>query len=301
LNARQQLLEIQGDISLVNPNGQQLTVQEIGVPAVLFWASALFGGSAAALLLLLVTVLRRARTTIHLVMVVAMFLKASALLLQWYDRDQVARTGDDSAVGVVGWQLVEKVQGIVELMMFLLIALGWKLLRNTLNVTEVRFAVGISVISLYLGVLEVSCTTAPTCSGYLAGYQLSRYVLHSLCCLVVIVAMNFNLHMIHSQLVDTPATLEAGKLYTKLHAYKAFRWLFLYFIVSPTAELFLKASVMPWDAMWIFVLLQQVRSWVLYAGVAFYFQPDRGPFRVFDLTRHAGSDDEDDDAEIAAD
>merc|ERR1712100_805779 len=122
--------------------------------------------------------------------------------------------------------------------MFLLISLGWKFLRSSLNVTEVRFAVGISVISFYLGVFEVTCTT----SSAWRGYHLSRYILHSLCCLVVIVAMNFNLQMIHSQLLDAPASMDAGKTYTKLRAYRAFRWVFLAFIVAPTIELFLKVS-----------------------------------------------------------
>merc|ERR1712083_1047638 len=100
----------------------------------------------------------------------------------------------------------------------------------------VRFAVGISLISFYLGIFEVACTTQSTCSGY----QLSRYILHSLCYLVVIVAMNFNLQLVYAQIADAPASVEAGKQYRKHHAYKAFRWTFLAFIVAPTVELFLK-------------------------------------------------------------
>merc|ERR1719359_2319861 len=128
----------------------------------------------------------------------------------------VSRTGKHTLLSSYCWQLLDKVQTILELMMFLLISLGWKFLRSTLNVTEVRFAVGICVISFYLGVFEVACKTNSTCSGY----QLSRYILHSLCYLVVIVAMNFNLNMISTQLSESPASPESGKLYRKHHAYK---------------------------------------------------------------------------------
>merc|ERR1712083_879677 len=98
----------------------------------------------------------------------------------------------------------------------------------------VRFAVGISLISFYLGIFEVACTTQSTCSGY----QLSRYILHSLCYLVVIVATNFNKQMIYAQITDAPASLESGKLYRKQQAYALFRLIFLLFIIAPTVERF---------------------------------------------------------------
>merc|ERR1740138_396356 len=140
----------------------------------------------------------------------------------------VSQTVKNSVISTISWQLLDKVQTILELMMFLLISLGWKFLRPSLNVTEVRFAVGISVISFYLGVFEVACKTNQTCSGY----KLSRYILHSLCYLVVIVAMNFNLQMVLHQISDAPANLEAGKLYQKRLAYLVFRWIFLIFILA---------------------------------------------------------------------
>lgn len=225
-------------------------------------------------------------------MLAVIFLKSFELLLRWADRMEVSRSGKDSTIGDISWQLVEKVQTILELMMFLLISLGWKFLRSTLNVTEVRFAVGISVISFYLGVFEIACTTDTTCSGY----QLSRYILHSLCCLVVIVATNFNLQMIYAQLADAPATVESGRMYGKLRAYRAFRWVFIAFIIAPTAEVLFRVSLMPWDSLWVFVLLQQLERWVIYACVLFYFRPNPNPLRVFELTRDAIESDVEEEA-----
>merc|ERR1712039_981479 len=226
----------------------------------------------------------------HLIMITVLFLKGMVLLLWHFDCMQVSRTGSDTVIGSVGWQLLDKVQTILELMMFLLIALGWKFLRPSLNLTEVRFALGISVISFYLGVFEVACTTQSTCSGY----QLSRYILHSLCYLVVIVAMNFNLQMIYSQIADAPASLESGKLYRKHHAYKLFRWIFLAFIIAPTVELFLNVTVMPWDVVWFYVLVQQLRTWTIYMCVVVAFRPDPPPLRVFELTRDIDNEEEGD-------
>merc|ERR1712232_585403 len=176
-------------------------------------------------------------------------------------------------------------------MMFLLIALGWKLLRSRLSMTEVRFAVGISVLSFYLGVFEVACTTQTTCNGY----ELSRSILHSLCYLVVIVAMNFNLQTISARLLDSPASPETGKLYRNHLGYRVFRWIFLAFIVAPTIELFLKVGVLPWDAEWVFELLTELRYAAVYLCLILAFRPERRALRVFEMTREVFSDD---DAEV---
>ncbi|CAJ1342131.1 unnamed protein product, partial [Effrenium voratum] len=162
-------------------------------------------------------------------------------------------------------------------------------LRNQLDVSEIRFAVAISIISFYLGIFQVACTTPSTCSGY----QLSRYILHSLCYLVVIVAMNFNLQKLVSAIADAPASQESGKLYKKLYAYHLFRWVFLMFIIAPTVELFLKVTIIPWDAQWLFLVLKEMRGWVIYVLLIHAYRPDQAPLRVFELTDRDASSDRD--------
>jgi len=297
LNVQQQPMKLHGQLGLVNPGGEQLLLEQQHVPRALLCMTALFSGTFAVFALLLTTSWRRGRTPIHLLMAAALLVKSGVLLLRWLGRLKVSRTGTRSVILEVSSHLLDKVQTIIELMMFLLIALGWKFLRERLNVAEVRFAVGIAVISFYLGVFEVACSTAAACSGY----RLSRYILHSLCYLVVIVAMNFNLHSVHAQMVDAPASLEAGRLYQKHRAYTVFRWIFLTFIITPTVELFLKVSTMPWDAMWLYVVLQQLSTWAIYMCVVAVFRPEPAPLRVFELAAREGamgSSDGDDDAEV---
>jgi len=287
LNVEGQLLKLNVELSIVNPGGEHLPLQEIGLAHVLFACSVLFLVSSAVLVLTLLIVPGRGWTALHLLIVIVWLLKSLVLLLEWHDKVQVSRYGSDTVIGALGWQLLDKAQEIMELMMFLLLALGWKYLRGSLNITEIRFAVGVSVISFYLGVFEVACTTQEMCSGY----QLSRYILHSLCYLVIIVAMNFNLQMLHSQLMDAPASIQAGKLYRMHSAYKAFRWIFLSFIVAPTVEIFLRLSVIPWDGLWAVVLITELQTWATYAVAAYFFRPDAS-LAVFELTRDAVSDDD---------
>lgn len=297
LNAQQQILKLHGTLSMVNPGGHELPLQEELIPNVLFVTSGLFLLSCLIYVCyIFVFMRRRDRTGMHAVMASALFLKGVVLLFWLGDCWMVAKYGTTSSWSQVGWQLLEKVQTILELMMFLLIALGWKFLRADLNRTEVRFACGISLVSFYLGVFEVACTTQSTCGSY----QLSRYILHSLCYLVVIVAMNFNMQLVYQQIAEAPASLDSGKLYRKYHAYKGFRWIFLAFIIAPTVELFLKVTVMPWDAHWLYVLVQQLRTWAIYISIIVTFSalPHPSPLRVFDLTRDVALSDDEADEDV---
>lgn len=294
VNSLRSVLKVSGQLSMVNAGGKQLPLQLERVPGVLLWTSILFLLTTLFAAALVVMASRRRRTTMHLLMVSVPLVRSLFLFLYWNDMEQFARSGSDSVVGSVVWQLLEKVQQIMERMMFLLIALGWKFMRSSLQVTEIRFAVGVSVISFYLGVFEVACTTASTCSGY----ELSRQILHSLCDLVVIVAMNFSLQMIYAEITEAPASLEAGKLYRKHQAYKVFRWIVLAYIVSSPVEMFAKVSIVPWhSAMLVYKLLQQLFTWAIYMAVFVVFRPEPSPLRVFELTRDSHGDEDEEMAE----
>lgn len=273
-------VDIHGQLSFENPTGQ-LPLQDTDVPKALVVATCVYFVTA---VLFAWSLLRS--SALHSLLFLVLSLRAVVLLLRWVDFSLVVLNGQESNVADISWALFGKVQNILELMMFLLISLGWKVLRATLDVSEIRFAVAISIISFYLGIFQVACTTPSQCSGY----QLSRLILHALCYLVIIVAMNFNLQKLASAIADAPATVESGKLYRKLDAYHIFRWVFLLFIIAPTFELFLKVTIIPWDQQWLFVLLQELRTWVIYVLLIYAYRPDPTPLRVFQLTEREASD-----------
>lgn len=281
MSATKSPLHIRGKLTLENPNGQQLSIQDVYVPKTLVVAANIYLMTAVFTALGLITRPRSGRNALHCLALTVIFLRGVSLLLRWLDYRIIATTGVESSAVDITWKLLSKVQNILELMAFLLISLGWKVLRSSLDVSEIRFAVAVSIISFYLGVFQVACTTQATCSGY----QLSRYILHSLCFLVVIVAMNFNLQKLASAISEAPATVESGKLYRKLSAYYIFRWVFLGFIIAPTVELFLKVTVVPWDAQWLYIAIQELRTWVIYALLIYAFRMTPASPRVFELTR----------------
>lgn len=287
VSALKQPLAVSGTLKLMNPGGQQLSLQEVYVPAALLGAACTYLISCLVFCAVLMRASRRGtRTSLHSLIALVIALRGLTLTLQWLAKRQVEVTGTDSGFSEVVWRLMGKVQNIAELMMFLLISLGWKILRGTLDNSEVRFAMSISAISLYLGVFEVACQTPSSCNGY----QLSRYILHILCQLVVIVAMNFNLQKIVQAIAEAPVSAESAKMYWRLHAYQTFRWVFLVFIIAPTALLFLNVTIVPWDAQWLFVLMQELTTWLIYSLLAFAFRPEPPCLRIFDLTQEQEED-----------
>lgn len=118
-------------------------------------------------------------------------------------------TSSSSSFGVSNWLLDflskfgDKIVASYELILLMLLAIGFKVLRPHLNSTELRFFVGVGGIGLYLGVFECTCTTPGSCSGY----KLVRDVLQAVSFLVVIIAMNFNLQGIAQQITETTASV----------------------------------------------------------------------------------------------
>lgn len=285
LNPHQNELRLVGSVGYRNPGGSGLKLQSAHYPTVLSWAAALFGTSTAALIASLLTVWRQRCTALHAVMAVTWALKALLLLLQYVDFEHQHRTGGVVTLQQTAWQFVEVLQTVAELLMFLLVAFGWRIVMPTLTSMERRFAMGVAFLSIMLGVFglgeEPDDASVAAQEGH--GFGLARYIVHSLCDLVIIVTLNYNLQVAYAQILNAPASPEVAPIYTKHRAYCSFRWIFLAAIVAPTFELFVRVSVMPWDGVWACVLVENLRVWLLYAWLFSVFRPHPKAFRVFEL------------------
>ena len=79
------------------------------------------------------------------------------------------------------------------------------------------------------------------------------------------------------------------KLYARHQSYVYFRWLFLFFIASPTLLMFLRLSVLDWQSYWLYRGLEELTSWGTTVGLVVVFQPRFGMVRVFELVRRSGA------------
>jgi len=258
-----------------NPGGRHLLVQNYSVANVFQWFGPIFMISGVAYAILLVTVWRRKTTKIHTLMASVFFLEAFYLFAQASFLSALDAGRNDWWRSWAA-QLLDIIQRIAELMMFLMLSLGWKISRNNLNTCEMRFASVVSGTMFCLGLLHELWPYS--------GYLLCRDILKAFCDLVVIVAMNFNLQLLSAQIMNAPASLDAGKHYRKQKAYRDLRWIFFALIGAPTVEAFIEEKVAPWDAWWVSRALKLLIKWAIYVSLVVVFSPAMEPLRVFELT-----------------
>jgi len=174
-------------------------------------------------------------------------------------------------------QFLEKATETLELEIFLLMALGFRIIRRNFNGGEVRFLTGLGVVSLYLGVFEVTCTTQSSCSGY----KLSRDILHSLGFLVIIVAANFNIQSLAHQIHDSTVSPEVASIYSRHASYVWFRYVFFAFLLAPTFLTYLKVAIIDWRSNWLYAVCDELVSWFIIASLAGVFRPGFGKPKIF--------------------
>lgn len=185
---------------------------------------------------------------------------------------------DAGELVLIGPSELDQTFTCVDLLVYLLTALGWKTMRANLYASEIRFAACVAAASFYFGVFEVACVGQESCGGYM----LSRLILHSLAYLCIIVALNFNLAMLRAQIADSTVSLEAGTLYRKQSAFCSLRWVFLVFICQPTAMIFIKVSVLTWEEGWVFDVMTELVKFSLLLAVTLLYGPRRRPMALFE-------------------
>lgn len=285
---------LSGEVSFVNPGGEELFVQQHQVPTVILIVAWLFFMSATALFAL-TALRRRGRSRLHALILCTLLAKCFVLLLVRQDFEEVSKTGVQSVVREIIWQLLRQVHSIMEVVVFYVIGLGWKVTRPQLRASEWAFAATISILSFFLGSFEVACSTFAACTGQ--SYVLTQFTLHSLCYLVVIVATNFNIFTLQRQISEALATPGTGTLYTKYRAYCWFRGFFLFFVVIPSVSNFLALHVLSWDDLWVVVLVRETSFWLVHTAVLVLFRPGMQSFKVFELAVVESSDSESTDQE----
>lgn len=279
-NARHERVVLDGVVSMLNPGPEHhLPVQQRHLPHVLFLLSMLFLATCGVFLVMFLLAPRRTRSQVHLLMATVVLLKGAVLLLRGHDRRCACAWGASTVISNFTWRFLDVLQTIAELLMFLFLALGWRILRRRLSPLEKKFVRVLCTVSFTLGFLELLSGEG---SSRTASLNLTRYILHSMCYLVI-VASNCNVQLIHAQLQESTVGEEAGKLYWKLQCYVAFRWIVHVWIAAPTLELLAGASLLPWDGESAFVLLTSLRTWVIYVCMLGFFRPGASPPKVLQV------------------
>ncbi|PHJ25068.1 lung seven transmembrane receptor [Cystoisospora suis] len=270
-------LRLKGSVSFTNPDGEQLSVEQIPLPNTLFALMILYLLTVASMLACMLVIRRRKWSPVHFLMLGNFLFSALAFGLDWRQAVYVQQHGMRSPILWLTSRVFQKIHDIIALMTFILIALGWKTLRSHLSRIEVQFVTGLCVISLYLGLFEI----------ILGGFQGTRYILHALGYICVLVAINANLALLHSYIADATISPATGDLYHKFDGYKTYRWIFFLYLLKPVSLVFFKLTflnpvyeqLLSWDE-WVFVFVDNFMDYLIYVGLLYAFRPV-GAMRVF--------------------
>ncbi|CBZ55517.1 conserved hypothetical protein [Neospora caninum Liverpool] len=287
LNADGLDLRLRGAVTFINPGNQQLSAEQICLPDTVFGLMILYLFTSGVLVLLMLVFRRRKWSGVHLLMLGNFLFAALAFSLDWRQAVEMSEHGVRHPALWVASRVVKKMQDVVALTTFILVALGWKTLRSQLSRIEVQFVAGLCVISLYLGFFEI----------ILGGFQGTRYILHALGYICVLVAINANLALLYSHIVESSLSPSTGELYHKYDAYQTYRWIFFLYLMKPVTLVFFKLTflnlayeqLLSWDE-WVFVLVDNGMDYLIYVGLLYAFRPVVSMRVLKDLTPENSGD-----------
>lgn len=279
-----------GEVELVNPDGNQLSVQQRGLDDVAYLFAFAFSSTAVGLTVMLLWALHRGwgrPNHLHGLLFAMLLLKSLVLWLLRRDVRLIALTGVESLGRHVTWSLLRQVQQVLELLLFYVIALGWKIIRPELRHSEWVFALSVVVPSMLLGCMEVGCNSTGACSGQT--YHAAQFTLQSLCYLIVIVATNFNIFVLQREIAEALARPSTGTLYAKYRTFCFFRMSFLLYILIPSFTEILALQGFAWNELRVVMLLHELMVWVVLTGVCWLVCPGVR-LKVFGLTADTDSE-----------
>eukprot|EP01054_Gregarina_sp_Poly1_P007631 Gregarina_sp_Poly_1__7630@NODE_428_length_8567_cov_88_085529_g349_i0_p3_GENE_NODE_428_length_8567_cov_88_085529_g349_i0NODE_428_length_8567_cov_88_085529_g349_i0_p3_ORF_typecomplete_len444_score20_89Lung_7TM_R/PF06814_13/6_2e03Lung_7TM_R/PF06814_13/4e17GpcrRhopsn4/PF10192_9/5_7e03GpcrRhopsn4/PF10192_9/2_2e12_NODE_428_length_8567_cov_88_085529_g349_i013772708 len=205
-------------------------------------------------------------TAIHYLLTILTSLKAIYLGINFIGYRMYALTGELEYILRIIPMFLSRMEDVGMLLILLLLSLGWNVYRNSLSLVEWRFYTGVSLLSAYLALFEIS----------IGGFQVSRYILAAVVYLCIMVAINFNITLLTNSLMELPISLRAGKTYRRRTAYIQFREIFVVYIIKPSALLIFSLSVLgEEDALGLYILpaFDICVDFLCLAGLMYVFRP----------------------------
>ena len=221
-------------------------------------------------------------TKLH-VFYVCVFVYILAFLTSWIEGIYIEGvTGDRD-----GWRtkwvpsLYEKGFDILEVLVYLLTALGWQSMRESLTFNEIQLITSGGLLSLCLGILEINCDGDEIQCG---GYTSTRMIIHMFGYLSAIVAFNYHLAYLNASVNEgSIANAQTGFLYIKMKSFWWFRIIFFGFIIQPTIAVMIRADILGWEDEWLFVIFFWSTKFALLGAIALSFRPIRGNLQIVKL------------------
>lgn len=171
----------------------------------------------------------------------------------------------------------------VTLSSLLFLSLGWSTLRPFLTEKETRLIV-ITLVSYFVtGIANAVCENNNTICDSL---NLATYVLKCLVYLGIIIAMNFTVTQLRTQLMHTTWVPSVSIQYARAKQFQMFRLVFIVYLLLPTGFLLVQAILFSWKEDWLYPTLMDTLNllFIFHTGANFSPLNDQALTRAFDGT-----------------
>lgn len=167
--------------------------------------------------------------------------------------------------------LLEKGFDIMEVLLYLVTAVGWKTVRSNFYPNEIQFMVTGSALSFLLGLFEILSGDDNVVAG---NFTSARMIVHMFGYLAAIVGFNYHLSFGGALLQESSiASRETAKTYFQVNKFWWLRAIFLLFIVQPTIAVVIRTDILGWEDDWLFIAFFWATKIFLLVAVAFVFRP----------------------------
>lgn len=164
---------------------------------------------------------------------------------------------------------------LTQLLLLLLIALGWKTNREHLSSREARFVLMVFVLYAGVCVAQSACEASSVLvfERLCQSANLFEYVMQSLILLAIIVAINLNVTASRAVLNAYPWSSLVPLQMKGLASFNLFRLAFLAYLLLPTFLMAMRVMLISWPYSWVDPLLRHSFLIALYVAIALAFAP----------------------------
>eukprot|EP00762_Andalucia_godoyi_P003950 ANDGO_05733.mRNA.1 hypothetical protein GUITHDRAFT_100409 len=290
---------VKGTLTLLNPNGQHLSLEDIPMlPVSLLYFFAYLT------MFVLFTVysigfFRPYMLRIHWFLCGAFAFKCLELIVTFSVYLTLSEKGKVSLFEDAVERLFRVCSDCLFSLMLFLISTGWSITRQTLHEREKRLCIVSFGLYAFFRFLYAMCAAGqprlsphnsniatsasqspsssvpddavPLCSGYVLAYSVISFLIT----FGIIVSMNANIERLRSMYMESAAWRNVQRqLRHRLHKFRAFRWAFLVYLVLPIILVFIEFAFLTWRQDWLVLALREGLLLFLFAFVGLYFRPD---------------------------
>lgn len=249
------------DLDFVNAHGQHLPVQWAKLP--LMWAisSIAFSFFVQGAVILTSTTWYRSSTPLHGLLMLCAALKAIELVVRAELFRVLSLAGDAPPWKLKVWRLLHYVTDTFELLVMVLIALGWKVLRSRLSDVEMRCVRVLFATGMLMALAEAQ-VTGPfrPASGLGSIFAITQMVIY----LSVILTVNQNLQILAMGLEESHFSPTTILMYRKQQAYFRFRIAFYLMLLRPSILAWLRLTVIEESTEWLLLGIGEALLLIVY-------------------------------------